>query len=183
VKELVALAKVRSFNAAINTLASVHHLLTEMFNHAAGIKMNNIPYKGGALAATDVVGGQVELLWSVLPLVQPFIQNGRLRALAVAGDKRSIYLPNVPTMSESGWPSIAGTGWNGVVAPAGTPKSILDRLNAEIGRTLNAPDVRERFTTLGFEALGGTPEEFGAYMRAETVKWAGVIRTANIKLE
>ncbi|HKA45110.1 MAG TPA: tripartite tricarboxylate transporter substrate binding protein [Burkholderiales bacterium] len=183
VKELVALAKARSLNVAINNLASVHHLLTEMFNHTAGITMNDVPYKGGGLAATDLVGGQVELLWSVLPIVLPFIQNGRLRALAVASEKRSALLPDVPTMGESGWPSIVGSGWNGIVTPAGTPRNIIERLNAEITRTLNAPDVKERFTTLGFEALGSTPDEFGAFMRAETVKWAEVIRTAKIKID
>lgn len=183
VKELIALAKGRSLNVAINNLASVQHLVTEMFNHAAGIKMNNVPYKGGALAATDVMGGQVELLWSVLPVVLPFIQNERLRALVVASAKRSAHLPNVPTTGESGLPKVVGSGWNGVVAPAGTSKNIIDRLNAEIGRSLDAPDVKERFANLGFEALGGTPEEFGAFMRAETAKWAEVIKTAKIKLE
>ena len=183
VKELVALARVRSLNVAINNVASVHHLLKEMFNHAAGISMNNVPYKGGGLAVSDLLGGQTELLWSVLPLVLPFIQNGRLRALAVASEKRSVLLPNVPTMGESGWPTIVGSGWNGLVAPRKTPRALVARLNAEITGALNAPDVRQRFTTLGFETLGGTPEEFAAFMNAEAVKWAAVIKTAKIKLD
>jgi tripartite-type tricarboxylate transporter receptor subunit TctC len=183
VKELVALAKARPIHAGVSTIASIQHLLAEMLNHAAGIKMEIIAYKGGAQVATDVAGGQIESLWSVLPVVLPFIQTGRLRALAVASEKRSALLPNIPTMGESGWPSVVATAWNGVVAPAGTPRKIIDSLNAEIGRSLQAPDIRERFTALGMEAIGGTPEEFGAFLRTETAKWAGVIKAANIKIE
>jgi len=184
VKELIALAKVHSFNAAYNNIASVQYLLTDMFNRAAGIRMNAVPYKGGALAVTDVVGGQVELMWSVLPLVQPFFQSGRLRAICVASRKRSPLLPAVPTTAESGWPAVVGTAWNGVVAPAGTPRNIVDRLNEEIARGLDAPDTREHYSKLGMEPFApNTPEEFGAFLRAETVKWREVIRTAKIKLE
>ena len=183
VKELVALAKAAPLRSGVSTIASIQHLLAEMLNRAAGVKMEIITYKGGAQVATDVVGGQIESLWSVLPVVLPFIQSGRLRALAVASEKRSLLLPNVPTTGEAGWPSVVATAWNGVVAPAGTPKSVIDVLNAEIGRSLQAAEVKERFTALGMEAIGGTPEEFGAFMRAETAKWAQVIKSANIKLE
>lgn len=184
VKELIALARAHSFNAAYNNIASVQYLLTDMFNRAAGIKMNTVPYKGGALAVTDVVGGQVELMWSVLPLVQPFFQSGRLRAICVASRKRSPLLPAVPTTAESGWPAVVGTAWNGVVAPSGTPRNIVDRLNEEIARGLDAPDTREHYSRLGMEPFApNTPEEFGAFLRAETVKWREVIRTAKIKLE
>jgi tripartite-type tricarboxylate transporter receptor subunit TctC len=183
VKDLIALAKTRPLRAGVSTIASIQHLLAEMLNRAAGVKMEIITYKGGAQVATDVVGGQIESLWSVLPVVLPFIQSGRLRALAVASEKRSLLLPNVPTMGEAGWPSVVATAWNGVVAPAGTPRNVIDALNAEIGRSLQAADVKERFTALGMEAIGGTPEEFGVFMRAETAKWAQVIKSANIKLE
>jgi tripartite-type tricarboxylate transporter receptor subunit TctC len=183
VKELIVLAKGRPLHVAASTIASVQHLLAEMFNHAVGVKLEIITYKGGAQAATDVVGGQVEALWSVLPVVLPFVQSGRLRVLAVASEKRTSLLPNVPTMGESGFPSVVATAWNGVVAPAGTPRNIIDALNAEIGRSLQALDVKERFTAAGMEAIGGTPEEFGAFMRAETAKWARVIKAANIKVE
>jgi tripartite-type tricarboxylate transporter receptor subunit TctC len=183
VKELIALAKARPLRAGVSTIASIQHLLAEMLNRAAGVKMEIITYKGGAQVATDVVGGQIESLWSVLPVVLPFIQGGRLKALAVASEKRSGLLPNVPTMGESGWPSVVATAWNGVVAPAGTPRNVIDTLNAEIARSLQGADVRERFTALGMEAIGGSPEEFGAFMRAETAKWAQVIKSANIKIE
>jgi len=183
VRELVALAKARPLHVAASTIASVQHLLAAMFNHAVGVEMEIITYKGGAQAATDVVGGQVEALWSVLPVVLPFLQGDRLRVLAVASEKRSTLLPQVPTMGEAGYPGVIATAWNGVVAPAGTPKSVIDLLNAEIGRSLHAPDVKERFTASGMEAIGGTPEEFGAFLRAETAKWAKVIKDANIKVE
>ena len=154
-----------------------------MFNHATGLRMEIIAYKGGAQVATDVVGGQIESLWSVLPVVLPLIEGGRLRPIAIASEKRSALLPNVPTMAESGWPGVVATAWNGVVAPAGTPRSIVEQLNAAIGRSLQAPDVVERFTAIGMEAIGGTPEQFGDFLRAETAKWAKVIRAANIKVE
>lgn len=183
VKELIILAKNGRLHMAASTVASVQHLLAEMLNHATGVRMDVITYKGGAQAATDVAGGQVEALWSVLPAALPFIQSNKLRVLAVASEKRTALLPAVPTMGESGWPAVVGTAWNGVVAPAGTPKSIIDTLAAEIGRGIHIADVKERFTASGMEAIGGTAEEFGAFLRAETAKWAKVIRAANIKVE
>ena len=183
VRELIALAKAKPLHVGVSTVASVQHLLAEMFNHAAGLKMQIVPYKGGAQVATDVIGGQIESLWSVLPVVLPPIQNGRLIAIAVASEKRSALLPELPTMAESGWPTVVATAWNGVVAPAGTPKAIVDQLNAAIGSALKAPDITERFAAIGMEAIGGTPEEFGAYLKAETAKWAAVIRKAGIKVE
>jgi hypothetical protein len=157
VKELITLAKSGKLHIAASTIASVQHLLAEMLNHATGVRMEVITYKGGAQAATDVAGGQVEALWSVLPAALPFIQSGRLRTLAVASDRRTRLLPQVPTMGEAGWPAVVGTAWNGVVAPAGTPKTIVDTLATEIGRGLNAVDVKERFTASGMEAIGGHP--------------------------
>ncbi|MDB5807919.1 MAG: hypothetical protein JWN94_41 [Betaproteobacteria bacterium] len=183
VKELIALAKNRQLHIAASTIASVQHLLAEMLNHATGARMEVITYKGGAQAATDVAGGQVEALWSVLPAALPFIQGDRLRVLAVASDKRTALLPQVPTMGEAGWPAVIGTAWNGVVAPAGTPKAIVDLLAQEIGRSLHLADIKERFTASGMEAIGGTPDEFGAFLRAETTKWARVVKAANIKIE
>ena len=183
VKELIVLARSGKLHIAASTIASVQHLLAEMLNHATGVRMVVITYKGGAQAATDVAGGQVEALWSVLPAALPFIQGERLRVLAVASEKRTALLPAVPTMDEAGWPAVVGTAWNGVVVPAGTPKTITDTLAAEIGRGIHSPDVKDRFTASGMEAIGGTPEEFGAFLRTETAKWAKVIKSANIKIE
>jgi tripartite-type tricarboxylate transporter receptor subunit TctC len=111
------------------------------------------------------------------------VQNGKLRILAVASEKRSALLPSVPTMAEAGWPSVTGGNWNGLVAPAGVPKDIINLLNAHTTRALASPEVRKRFAALGLEAVGGTPEEFSRFMETETAKWAAVIRSANIKAE
>lgn len=183
VNELIALAKARPLRAGVSTIASVQHLLAEMLNRAAGIRMEIISYKGGAQVATDVVGGQIESLWSVLPIVLPFIQSGRLRALAIASEQPSALLPGVPTMGAAGWPAVVATAWNGVVVPAGTPRNIIELLNVEIGRSLQTPDIKERFAAIGMEPIGGTADAFGAFLRAETAKWAGVIKAANIRIE
>jgi tripartite-type tricarboxylate transporter receptor subunit TctC len=183
VRELVGLARSRPVRLGVSTIASVQHLLAEMFNHATGARMEIIAYKGGAQAATDVAGGQIEALWSVLPVVLPLIQGNRLRALAIASDKRSALLPAVQTSAEAGFGSVVATAWNGVVVPAGTARSIVDQLNATIERALQAPDVTERFNAIGMEALGGSAEAFGSFLRAETAKWSKVIQAANIRIE
>jgi tripartite-type tricarboxylate transporter receptor subunit TctC len=180
---LIALARHKPVRMGVSTIASVQHLLAEMFNHAAGIKSEIIAYKGGAQVATDVVGGQIEALWSVLPVVLPMINAGRLRAIAIASDKRSALLATVPTTVESGLPGVIGIAWNGVVAPIGTPRAIVDQLNATIGQSLRAPDITERFTAIGMEAIGGSAEAFGAFLRDDTARWAKVIRAANVKVD
>ena len=182
-RDLVALAKARPLHMGVSAIASVQHLLGEMFNHAAGVKLEIIAYKGGAQVATDVIGGQIEALWSVLPVVLPMIHAGRLRALAIASEKRSALLADVPTTGESGFPSVIGIAWNGVVAPSGTARSVVDQLNAAIAQGLRAPDVTERFTALGMEAIGGSADAFGAFLRTDTARWAKVIRMANVKVE
>lgn len=182
-KDLVALAKRHPVQIGASTIASVQHLLAEMFNHAAAIRMQIITYKGGAQAATDVVGGQLDALWSVLPVVLPFIRGERLRALAIASEQRSALLPQVVTMKESGWPEVVAVAWNGVVAPAGTPNAIVQRLNEEIARSLELPEMRKRFAAAGMESLGGSPAQFDAFLREETAKWAKIIRAANVKVD
>ena len=183
VKELVALARQKPLTMGVSTIASVQHLLAEMFNRAAGVKLEIIAYKGGAQVATDVIGGQIESLWSVLPVVLPMIQAGRLRALAIASEKRSGLVPGVPTTVEAGLPSVIGIAWNGVVVPAGTPRSIVDQINAAIAQGLRAPDVTERFAAIGMEAIGGSADAFADFLRADTARWAKVIRAANVKVE
>jgi tripartite-type tricarboxylate transporter receptor subunit TctC len=185
VKDLVELGKSRpkGFTAALSSTGSVQHLLTEMLKRATGMTIENIPYKGGAPAVNDVVGGQVDMAWSVVPIVLPFVQSGKLRILAVASEKRSALLPAVPTMAEAGWPSVTGGNWNGLVAPAGVPKDVITLLNAHSTKALTSPEVRKRFAALGLEAIGGTPEEFSRFMEKETAKWADVIRSANIKAD
>ena len=183
VKELVALSRSHPMHIGASTVASVQHLLAEMFNRAAGIRMEIITYKGGAQAAIDVAGGQIEALWSVLPVVIPLISGGRLRVLAVASEQRSALLPAVPTMQEAGWPGVVASAWNGVVAPANTPQAAIERLNAEIARGLASADVKEKFAAAGMEPIGGSPAEFAAFLRDESAKWARVIRAANIRVD
>ena len=183
VKELVALARNRPVHLGASTIGSVQHLLAEMLKRETGARFELITYKGGAQVAIDTVGGQIESFWSVLPVVLPFMQSGRLRVIAVASEKRSALIPSVPTMGESGWPAVVATAWNGVVAPAGTPRAIIALLNKEIAKALEGADVRERFTAAGMEAIGGSPEEFAAFIRAETAKWGKLVKAANIKAE
>jgi tripartite-type tricarboxylate transporter receptor subunit TctC len=183
VKEFVSLARNRSMHVGVSAIGSVQHLLAVMLNRDAKAKLEIITYKGGAQVATDVAGGQIESMWNVLPVVLPLLQGGRIRALAVASEKRSALLPHVPTMREAGWPSVLAVAWNGVVAPAGTPRNIVMLLNKEIARSLDAPDVKERYAALGMESIGGSPEDFGKFLRAETEKWTKLVKDAQIKSE
>jgi tripartite-type tricarboxylate transporter receptor subunit TctC len=183
VREFVSLARNRSMHVGVSAIGSVQHLLAVMLNRDAKAKLEIITYKGGAQVATDVAGGQIESMWNVLPVVLPLLQAGRIRALGVASEKRSALLPDVPTMREAGWPTVLAVAWNGVVAPAGTPRNIVMLLNKEIARSLDAPDVKERYAALGMESIGGGPEDFGKFLRAETEKWTKLVKDAQIKAE
>lgn len=182
VKELIELAKKRpgQLTAALVSSGSVPHLLTEMLKIAGQVNLLEVPYKGGAPAMTATVSGEVDLLFSVLPVVLPFMQSAKLRTIAVASDERSALIPRIPTLREQGVAGVTGSAWNGLVAPSGTPQNVIARLNTETTRVLTSPDIRARFTTLGMEAKGGTPEVFAAFLRAETAKWAQVVKSANI---
>ena len=185
VKELIALAKARP--GEINFASSGHgtpaHLAGELFNSMAGVKMVHVPYKGAAPALADLLGGQVQLMFSTMPPALPHVKDGKLRALAVTSAKRSPAAPDLPTLDEIALPGFEANTWHGVVVPAGTPATIVARLNREIVAILHLPDVVERFSSQGAEALGSTPEEFAAYIRSETLKWARVVRESGAKAE
>jgi len=185
VKELIALAKARP--GEINFASSGHgtpaHLAGELFNSMAGVKMVHVPYKGAAPALADLLGGQVQLMFSTMPPALPHVKDGKLRALAVTSAKRSPAAPDLPTLDEIALPGFEANTWHGVVVPAGTPATIVARLNREIVAILHLPDVVERFSSQGAEALGSTPEEFAAYIRSETLKWAKVVRDSGAKAE
>ena len=185
VKELIALAKARP--GEINFASSGHgtpaHLAGELFNSMAGVKMVHVPYKGAAPALADPLGGQVQLMFSTMPPALPHVKDGKLRALAVTSAKRSPAAPDIPTLDEIALPGFEANTWHGVVVPAGTPATIVARLNREIVAILHLPDVVERFSSQGAEALGSTPEEFAAYIRSETLKWAKVVRDSGAKAE
>jgi tripartite-type tricarboxylate transporter receptor subunit TctC len=182
-KDIVVAAKASpgKLTAALVSTGSVPHLLTEMFKLSAGVDILDVPYKGGAPATLDVISGQVNMLFSVLPLVLPNIKAGQLRAVAITSKARSPLLPDVPTTAEEGYGDVIGSAWNGIVAPAGTPKAIVDKLNAESASILTDPDTKTRFTELGMEAIGGSPQSFTNYLQAESDKWAKVIAAAHLR--
>ena len=142
--------------------------------------MVHVPYKGGAPAMIDLIAGQIQLIFSSPPTAVPQVKAGKIRALAVTTARRSAILPELPTIAESGLPGYDADNWYGIAVPARTPRAIIDRLNAEFGRILSAPDVKEVLLKQGLEVAPGTPDAFGAYMKSEYVKWAKVIADAGL---
>jgi tripartite-type tricarboxylate transporter receptor subunit TctC len=183
VAELVALMKAKpgKMNIASSGYGTSLHLAGELFKLSTGTEAQHIAYKGSNQAITDVMSGQVEMMFNVLPSTLPFIQDGRVRALAVTGSTRAPSLPDVPTMIEAGVPNYTATTWNGILAPAGTPKAIIDRLNDVFVRAVQSPEVKAEFAKIGQDALTSTPEEFSKLLRDETAKWTTVIQTAHIQ--
>src|SRR6267378_273613 len=149
----------------------------------ADIVMTPIPYKGGADAMTDLIGGRISAMFPDIASALPQIRGGKLRALAVASDKRVAALPELPTIGESGYPGFEAWAWQGFVAPAGTPRTVVMKLNAEFARVMADPAIRQRLSESGFEPRTSTPEEFGAYLKSEIAKWAQVIRDSRISLD
>jgi tripartite-type tricarboxylate transporter receptor subunit TctC len=185
IKELIALAKAKPgmLSFASSGVGVSDHIAGELFNYMTGIKMVHVPYKGGPQAATDVASGQVDMWFGGLPSIMPFVKSGRVRALAVTSLQRSPALPDVPTMNEAGVPGYEVILWYGIFAPAATPREIVQRLNAEISKAQDAPDVRERFATLGLTAVHTSPEQFEKFFRAEIEKWGKVVKAAGLKAE
>jgi len=155
----------------------------ELFKSLAGVKMVHIPYKGSGPAVTDLLGGQVQVMFDNTPNVLPQVKAGKLRALGSSGTQRSALAPDVPTVSEAGVPGYEVMVWFGLVAPAGTPREVVMKLNAEVTRILALPDVRERFLSQGVEPVGSTPEQFGEHIKAQMAKWARVVNDAGVKAE
>lgn len=185
VKDLIALARQQpgQMNYASVGPGSIQHLAGESFNLLAGVKTVHVPYKGSSPAGLDLMAGQVAFMFDSTPPITSFIKSGRMRALAVTTPKRSPLLPEVPTVVESGLPGFDFATWWGLMAPAGTPRPIIDRLNAELGTSLQRPDVRERILGVGAEPAHTTPEAFGALIRSEIARWARVIKAAGVKVD
>jgi tripartite-type tricarboxylate transporter receptor subunit TctC len=185
VRELVALARSRpgQINFASSGNGSSPHLCGEYFKYLAKIDLVHVPYKGIGVAMPDVIAGQVQLVFSDMAPLAPYVKTGRLKALAVSTAQRSKLYPELPTIAESGVPGYELAGWYGVVVPAATPRGIVDRLHAEYSKTMRTPDMVERYATLGVEAVDSTPEKFGAYMRSELVKWGDIIKRSGTKLD
>jgi tripartite-type tricarboxylate transporter receptor subunit TctC len=184
-KELIALVKAKpgSVNFASTGVASVGHLTGELLNSLAGMKMTHVPYKGGGQAIIDLVGGHVQVMFSGFSAAMPHIKSGKVRALAVTGAGRSPALAEVPTIAEQGFPGVEATAWYGVLAPAGTPRSVVVRLHGELVKIFKLPDVVQRLDGLGFEIVGSTPEQFGGYIRTETTKWEKVVKASGARPE
>ena len=183
VKELIALAKQRSLSAGSSGIGATGHLAIELFNVMAGVKLVHVPYKGGGPAMTDLVGGQVHLVFATTASAIPHIKAGRLKGIAVTTIRRSALLPDTPTISEAGLNGFDANNWYGIVVPAKTPRPIIDQLNAVVTKILAMPDVRATLQNQGLDPAGGTPEQFGAYIRSERAKWAKVVRESGAKAE
>ena len=185
VRELIAFSKKRpgEINYASSGTGTTVHLSAELFQLMTGIKWVHIPYKGGAPAMAEMLAGQTSLMFGSMLTVIEFARAGKLRAIAVTGDKRSAGVPDIPTVAESGVPGYNVTAWYGVSAPGKTPPSVVARLNSEIVRALKLPDVRQRLVSQGVDPVGSTPEQYTAFVANEVQKWAKVIKAANIKGE
>ena len=185
VKELIAVAKARpgQLDFASSGSGSSAHLAGELFSNLAGIKMTHVPYKGGGPAVIALLGGQVSVGFATTPSVINHVKSGKLRGLAVTGARRSPSSPELPTVSESGLPGFEVVGWYGLLVPSGTSREIVSRLHAESVKLLKLPDVKERLDATGFEPIGTTPDEFGAYIRSEVEKWAKVVKASGIRAD
>lgn len=185
VKELIALARKQPGHITYGTSGAggAPHLGGELLKKLAKIEIEHIPYKGSAISMQDLVGGQIMLSFDSLLQYLPFITANKVRALAVLGKARSPTVPNVPTMDESGVPGYELTNWFGLVLPGATPQDVSRKIAGDVSKVLAQPDVREKFSAMGATVIGSTPEQFGAFMRAESVKWARLIAEANIKVQ
>jgi tripartite-type tricarboxylate transporter receptor subunit TctC len=183
VKDLLALAKAKpgQLNYGSPGNGTTTHLATELLKSVTGMKITHIPYKGVAAAATDLMGGQVQILSGDLNTMLPHVKSGRMRGIAVTSEARSPLLPDMPTVAESGVPGFEATGWTGLLAPAGTPPAIVQRLSATVAKALATPETRTRVGALGGEVASSTPEQFAAYIRSEIAKWGKLIKGLGIE--
>jgi tripartite-type tricarboxylate transporter receptor subunit TctC len=185
VKELIALAKARpgQINYSSSGPGGAPHLGGELLKSMAGINLVHIPYKGSGPSFSDLLGGQVSLTFDSLVQAYPYLKAGKLKALGVLGSKRSKLLPDVPTIAESGVPGYELTNWFGLVVPAATPRELVNRLYGDVSKALAHGDLREKLEGMGADVVGSTPDQFAAFMRAETAKWAKVVKQANIRAD
>ena len=185
IPELVALAKAKPgvLSYASSGPGSAQHLAMELFKWRTGADILHVPYKGSAPAVSDLVGGQIPLMFDTIASSLPFINNGRLKALAVGLASRSVVLPNVPTMDEAGVKGFQVAGWAGMLAPAKTPPAIIQQLNAEVLRILGQAETKDKIVSLGMEPANTTPDAFAAFMKSETAKWAQAVKLAKVRLD
>src|SRR3954454_15040623 len=183
VKELIAYAKTHSVNFASSGSGGAPHMAGELFKSVTGAPIVHVPYKGSGPAVADVVGGRVQIMFDAAPSLIAHVRSGKLRVLAAASTERNRLLPDVPTFAELGYPQVNVSLWYGLLAPAGTPRPVIDKLNRTLAQVLDAKDVTERLHAQGAEPMRGSPEDFAAFMRQEMAKWAPVVKAANVKEE
>ena len=183
--DVVAAAKARpeALNYASSGSGTVAHLATELFQKTADIRFTHVPYKGAAQGSTDLIGGQVQMYMSSVPTLIGHIKNGKMRPIVVTSRKRTTDLPDAPTVDESGYQGFEAATWFGVAGPAGLPKDVVAKLNAAINKALQDPEVKRKLASQGAEVKGSTPEEFGAYIREETVRWGKVVKESGAKVD
>jgi len=185
VADVVAYAKANpgKLNFASSGSGTSIHLSGELFKVMAGVQMTHVPYKGSAPALTDLIGGQVQLMFDNLPSALPQIKGGKLRAVAVTSTTRAAALPDVPTVAESGLPGFESSSWFGILAPAATPKDIIAKINTDVQKWLSTPEAKEKLLGQGAIAAGGSPDDFAKHIQAETAKWAKVVKESGAKVD
>jgi len=183
VNQFIAYAKTHSVNFASSGSGGAPHMAAELFKSVTGASLVHVPYKGSGPAVADLVGGRVQVMFDAAPSLIAHVRSGKLRVLAAASAERNRLLPDVPTFAELGYPQINVSLWYGLLAPAGTPRPVIDKLNGALGEILKAPEVVERLHAQGAEPMRGTPDAFASFMRTEMAKWAPVVRQANVKAE
>jgi len=185
VAELIKLAKEKpgTLNYGSGGSGTPPHLATELFKQMAGINMVHVPYKTIPLAITDLLGGQIQVMFTVGPAGLPQVKAGKIRGLAVSTAKRSSFAPDLPTVAESGLPGFNVFGWNGVLVTAGTPRPVIEKLHSLFITAMKDPEVRKRMADFGFEPIGNTPEEFGAFVKEDIARWAKLVKETGAKVE
>lgn len=185
VKELIEVAKSKpgGLNFASSGNGQSTHLSAELFNTMAGIKMSHVPYKGSAPALTDVMSGQVDVMFDTTLSAMPFVKAGKLKALGLTSPVRSVAAPDVPTIAESGLPGYEVFAWNGVLVPAGTPKAVIQQLNDQIRKAMLLPQVKDKFSAQGFAASWNSPENFGTFLKNEVDKWGRTVKASGATLD
>lgn len=184
-RELIAIARSKPGKIAYGSggFGSANHLAAELMQSFSKIKFTHVPYKSATLGIAGALSGDVDMVIVVISSAVPFVQSGRMRALAILDNQRNSSIPDVQTSKEAGLPGLVAINWYTIMAPAGTPRAIIDRLNTEAVKAMSAPDMREKFSAMGGDIATGTPEQTGEFLRAENERWGKVIREANIKAE
>jgi tripartite-type tricarboxylate transporter receptor subunit TctC len=183
VDEVIRLAKKSSLNFASSGNGGAPHMAAELFKSVTGAPLTHVPYKGSGPAVADLVGGRVQIMFDAAPSLIQHVRSGKLRVVAAASTQRNRLLPEVPTFAELGYPKVAVSLWYGMLAPAGTPAAVIDRLNRQVTKVLESSEVREKLLAQGAEPMPGSPQAFASFMQQEMAKWAPVVKQAGVKLD